>query len=108
MLLRHLLLLGHLASCYAPSLLFTLHAGSRKSAVSGNDAVATMIAVGSLGKVTTRLMHAPAQTWVAEFMLKLVLCSLSAALLLCKPQTKPPRSAKKRACGESAVAAGRV
>ena len=106
MLLRHLLLLGHLASCYAPSLLFTLHAGSRKSAVSGNDAVATMIAVGSLGKVTTRLMHAPARTWVAK--LKLVLCSLSAALLLCKPQTKPPRSAKKRACGESAVAAGLV
>ena len=67
------------------------------SVVSGNDAVAplaTMQATGSLGKVTTRIMHAPARTGVAELVLKLVLCTLSAALLLCKPQTKPPRSVR--------------
>ena len=74
-----------------------------KSAVSGNDAVATMQAAGSLGTVTTRLMHAPARTGLAELVLKLVLCTLSAASLLCKPQTKPPRSAKRRACGMPVV-----
>ena len=67
------------------------------SVVSGNDAVAplaTMQATGSLGKVTTRIMHAPARTGVAELMLKLVLGTLSAASMLCKPQAKPPRSVR--------------
>ena len=44
---------------------------------------------------TTRLTQAPARTEVAELVLKLVLGTVSAASLLCKPQTKPPRSAKR-------------
>ena len=52
---------------------------------------------------TTCLASTPARKGITELVLKLVLGSLSAASLLCKPQAKPPRSAKRPACAAGLV-----